>query len=57
MLRLKYAGIQAELEPDVEKAVYRHIAQGSKNLYVLVNYTALYDTRNLLKRICGEGHR
>ena len=57
MLRLKYAGIHAELEQDVEKALHRHIAEGSKNLYVLVNYTALFDTRNLLKRICEEEHK
>lgn len=56
MLRLKYAGIHAELEPDVEKAVCRLIGAGSKNLYVLVNYTALFDTRNLLKSICEEEH-
>lgn len=57
MLRLKYAGIQAELEPDVEKAVLKRIEGRSKNLYVFVNYTALYDARNLLKRICEEEHR
>ncbi len=55
MLRLKYAGISSELEPDVEKAVRRYIEQGSGNLYVLVNYTALFGTRNMLKRICRTG--
>lgn len=52
MLRLKYAGIPSELEPDVEKAVSRYIEKGSRNLYVLVNYTALFYTQNILKRIC-----
>ncbi len=51
-LRLKYAGIRSELEPDVEKAVRRYMEKGSRDLYVLVNYTALSDTRKLLKRIC-----
>lgn len=52
MLRLKYAGISAKMEPDVEKAVRRHMEKGCGNLYVLVNYTALFGTRNMLKRIC-----
>ncbi len=52
MLRLKYAGIPAEMEPDVEKAVRRYIEKGSGSLYVLVNYTALFGTRNMLKRMC-----
>lgn len=54
MLRLKYAGVRSELEPDVEKAVRRSIEAGSRNLYVLVNYTALFDTRSMLNRICEE---
>lgn len=55
MLRLKYAGIPAEMEPDVEKAVRRYIEKGSGSLYVLVNYTALFGTRNMLKRMCRGG--
>lgn len=51
-LRLKYAGILAELEPDVKKALLRYVEKGSRNVYVLVNYTALSDTRKILKRIC-----
>jgi len=50
-LRMKYVGIRADLEPDVEKAVRKKAADGVKNLYVLVNYTALFDTRNILKRL------
>ncbi len=53
-LRLKYVDIPAMLEPDVEKAVRERIANGCGNLYVLVNYTALFGTRNVLKRLEGE---
>ncbi len=54
LLRLKYAGMRSELEPDVEKAVCSCVGKDSRNLYVLVNYTALSDTRNLLQRICRK---
>lgn len=50
-LRLKYVDIPAVLEPDVEKAILERIENGCKNLYVLVNYTGLYSTHNILKKI------
>ncbi len=53
-LRLKYADIQAMLESDVEKAVCERLENGCGNLYVLVNYTALFGTRNILKRLEGQ---
>lgn len=53
-LRLKYVDIPSKVEPDVEKAIRERIAQGCKNLYVLVNYTGLYSTHNILKKIEGE---
>lgn len=53
-LRLKYVEIASKLEPDVEKAIRDRIANGVENLYVLVNYTALYQTHNILKKIEGE---
>ena len=53
-LRLKYVDIPSELEPDVEKAIRRKLSDGVGNLYVLVNYTGLYSTHNILKRIEGE---
>ncbi len=53
-LRLKYVDIPSTLEPDVEKAIRDKIANGVGNLYVLVNYTALYNTHNILKKIEGE---
>jgi UDP-N-acetylmuramyl tripeptide synthase len=53
-LRLKYVDIPSALEPSIEKAIRNKIETGVKNLYVLVNYTGLYSTRNILKRMEGE---
>ena len=53
-LRLKYVDIPSMLEEDVETAVRSRVKDGTGNLYVLVNYTALFSTRNLLKTLEGE---
>ena len=53
-LRLKYVDIPSILESDVEKAIRDRVADGTGNLYVLVNYTALFRTRNILKKLEGE---
>ena len=53
-LRLKYVDIPSELEEDVETAIRKRIEDGVGNLYVLVNYTALFSTRNILKKLEGE---
>ena len=53
-LRLKYVDITSKLEPDVEKAIRDRIQNGCGNLYVLVNYTGLYSTHNVLKKMEGE---
>ena len=53
-LRLKYVDIPSMLEADVEKAIRARVEDGVSNLYVLVNYTALFGTRNILKRMEGE---
>lgn len=53
-LRLKYVDIPSILESDVEKAIRSRIQDGTGNLYVLVNYTALFSTRNILKKLEGE---
>ncbi|MCI8814119.1 MAG: DUF1727 domain-containing protein [Lachnospiraceae bacterium] len=53
-LRLKYADIPSILEADVESAIWGRVVDGCGNLYVLVNYTALFSTRNILKRLEGE---
>ena len=41
-------------ENDVETAIRKRIGDGCGNLYVLVNYTALFGTRNILKKLEGE---
>lgn len=53
-LRMKYVDIPSILEADVEKAIRSRIENGVGNLYVLVNYTALFSTRNILKKLEGE---
>lgn len=50
-LRLKYVDIPADLTEDVKTAIERRLKDGCKNLYVLVNYTALYSTHNILKEM------
>ncbi len=53
-LRLKYVDIPSKLEANVEKAIVERVENGCGNLYVLVNYTALFSTRNVLKKLEGE---
>lgn len=53
-LRLKYVDIPSTLEPDIEKAIRSRIESGTKNLYLLVNYTGLYTTHNILKKMEGR---
>ena len=50
-LRLQYVDIPSALIPDVETAIRTRIRDGCKNLYVLVNYTALYSTREFLAKL------
>lgn len=47
-LRMKYVDIESEAIAGVKQAIEARIADGCKNLYVLVNYTALFSTRNIL---------
>ena len=42
------------LEENVETAIRKRIEDGVGNLYVLVNYTALFSTHNILKKMEGE---
>ena len=53
-LRLKYVDIPSQLETDIEKAIRDRIEDGVGNLYVLVNYTALFHTRDILKKLERE---
>ena len=50
-LRLKYVDIPSTLEESVEEAIRKRLADGCGNLYVLVNYTALYHTHQILKEM------
>ena len=50
-LRLKYVDIPCQTERDVKTAIEKKLKDGCGNLYVLVNYTALYDTHNILKNM------
>ena len=54
-LRMKYVNISSLLEADIETAIRSRIKDGCGNLYVLVNYTALFGTRNILKRLEENG--
>ena len=53
-LRLKYVDIPHEVEPDLEKAIEQGLSAGTKNLYVLVNYTVLYAAHDILKRLASR---
>ena len=53
-LRFKYVDIPTVLESNMEKALRDRIENGTGNLYVLVNYTALFGTRDILKKLEGE---
>ena len=50
-LRLKYVSISTDLIEDVKTAIEKRLADGCGNLYVLVNYTALYSTHIILKNM------
>lgn len=53
-LRLKYADMIAQRYTDVEEAIRDRVEHGCQNLYLLVNYTALFSTRKVLKRLEEE---
>ena len=48
-LRLKYVEIGSDSAPSVEEAIDRLLSSGCDNLYVLVNYTALYEAHKYLE--------
>ena len=54
-LRLKYVSIRAELIENVKSAIEARLKDGCGNLYVLVNYTALYSTHQILKNLEKSG--
>lgn len=50
-LRFKYSDIACEATLSVEEAIQTMLADPCDNLYVLVNYTALFGTRKRLKQM------
>ena len=50
-LRLKYVGIESSVTENTQAAIRKKLDEGSTNLYVLVNYTALYDAHKLLQEM------
>ena len=51
---LKYVDISSKVERNVAEAIQDRIKNGVGNLYILVNYTGLYSTRNTLKKMEEE---
>lgn len=55
-LCLKYLDMPVTVEEDVEKAIRGCIEHGCGNLYILVNFTPLMETRAAIKRLEGRSH-
>jgi hypothetical protein len=55
-LRFKYSDIACEAVLRVEDALSSMLADENDNLYVLVNYTALFGTRKRLKALEQSAH-
>lgn len=53
-LRLKYEGIPCDSTTDLRTAILDRAENGTKNLYVIVNYSGLYRTNNLLTALEKE---
>lgn len=54
-LRFKYADIPVDfMTSDMSEAVKKCLETNSEVVYVLVNYTALYSTESVLKKLGGE---
>ena len=53
-LRLKYEDIPCSSTTDMRKAVLECARKGTKNLYVIVNYSGLYRTNHLLSELEKE---
>ena len=53
-LRLKYEGIPCDSTTDLRTAILDRAENGTKNLYVIVNYSGLYRTNHLLTALEKE---
>ncbi len=52
-LRFKYDDIECQVVDDLKKAVEELTHKGTKNLYIIVNYTALYSTNHMLHEMAA----
>ena len=55
-LRFKYSDIDSEAMLSIEEAIQTMLKDEVSNLYILVNYTALFGTRKRLKQLEEEMH-
>lgn len=54
-LRLKYEGISCSSTTNMKETVEKLTKEGTKNLYIIVNYSGLFPTGNMLKQLQKEG--
>jgi len=50
-LRLKYEGILSDSTADLPQTLTHLLENGTKNIYIIVNYSGLYSTNRLLERL------
>ena len=53
-LRLKYEDIPCTSVLDMRTAIEKLVISGTKNLYIVVNYSGLYQTNRLLQELQDE---
>ena len=53
-LRLKYEDIPCNSASDMRSAIERLTISGTKNLYIIVNYSGLYQTNALLEELQSQ---
>jgi len=53
-LRLKYEGIPCDSTTDLSQTLTHLLRNGTKNLYLIVNYSGLFSTNRLLERLNEE---
>lgn len=56
-LRLKYEEIPCTVSNDLKDSVKSLLKSGTKNLYILVNYSGLYRTRQMLQHLADPQER
>ena len=55
-LRLKYEDISCDSTTDLKQSVIDLTSNGTKNLYVIVNYSGLYRTNHMLSELQKGGN-